>query len=396
MILLATLVSATADGAETIAALPLFNLNHAQAPGLDWIGESVSETIRESLSATGLLLLAREERQEAYRRLSLRTGVVLTKASVLKIGDTLDAGTVLYGEFAVDGAAPGTTPGPASNLRVVVHVVDLRKLHEMAVYEQSGPLETLSQMQVKIAWLILGNLRQDSVPTEAEFMRDRPPVRLDAMESYVRGLIASTPERQAKLFSQSVRLDEKFSQPNFQLGRLSFAKKDYRGASVYLARVSRNDSHYFEATYLLGICKYHEGDFDGAVRQFRTVLLEIPLNEVYNNLGAALSRRNDPAAFDQFKKALEGDEADPDYWFNTGYSLWKQGQFAQAADRFRAVLDRSAGDQDATVLLGRCLRMDGPRAGDARSQGLERIKTSFEDSAFRQLQAELRGPGKSK
>ena len=42
-------------------------------------------------------------------------------------------------------------------------------------------------------------------------------------------------------------------------------------------------------------------------------------------------------------------------------------------------------------MLGRCLKMDGTAcAGDPRSDGRERIKTTFEDSAFRQLQAELK------
>jgi len=61
-----------------------------------------------------------------------------------------------------------------------------------------------------------------------------------------------------------------------------------------------------------------------------------------------------------------------------------------AAANFRAVLDRSPGDSEATIMLGRCLKMDGPRAGDPRSDGRERIKTAFEDSAYRQLQAELK------
>jgi tetratricopeptide (TPR) repeat protein len=117
---------------------------------------------------------------------------------------------------------------------------------------------------------------------------------------------------------------------------------------------------------------------------------EIPLNEVFNNLGAALSRRNDAAAMENFNKALEGDQGDPDYWFNIGYALWKQGKFALAAEKFRSALDRSPGDQEATIMLGRCIKMDGPRAGDPRSDGRERIKTAFEDSAFRQLQAELK------
>jgi Flp pilus assembly protein TadD len=120
------------------------------------------------------------------------------------------------------------------------------------------------------------------------------------------------------------------------------------------------------------------------------VAAEIPLNEVYNDLGVALSRRNDPAAEEFLRKALEGDKADPDYWFNLGFLLWKRGDFSQAITMFRAVLERSRDDQDATYFLGRSLAAEGPRAGEPRSEGRERIKTTFEDSAFRQLQAELK------
>ena len=117
---------------------------------------------------------------------------------------------------------------------------------------------------------------------------------------------------------------------------------------------------------------------------------EFPLNEVYNNLGVAMSRRNDSGSAASFQKAIDGDQSDPDYWFNAGYTLWKYGQYAAAADRFRAVLDRASGDQEATIMLGRCLKNEGPRGNENRGGGRERIKTAFEDSAFRQLQAELR------
>jgi tetratricopeptide (TPR) repeat protein len=374
--------------ADTIAVLPLFNSDEHASPNLDWIGESVSETVQEALSTTGLLVLHREDREEAYHRLSLRTGVVLTKASVLKIGETLDAGDVVFGEFKVDGADTGATT-LKSNLKLVVRVLDLRQLQQKAEFVESGSLETLSQMETKLAWMLLHQMAPESAPSEEAFLHDRAPVRVDAMESYVRGLMAVTEDQKTRLFTQAARLDDHFSQPNFQLGRLMFAKKDYKSAEPWLSKVSRGDSHFLEAAFLRGICKYYQGDFDGAASQLKMVSSEIPLNEVYNNLGAALSRKNDPSATENFKKALEGDESDPDYWFNTGYSLWRRGQFTEAANDFRAVLDRSPGDQEATTMLGRCLKSDGPRAGDSRSEGRERIKTTFEDSAYRQLQAEL-------
>ncbi len=383
------LAASFCKAADTVAVLPLFNTDEAKSSNIDWIGESAAETIHESLSAAGLLVLAREDREEVYHRLSVRAGVVLTKASVIKIGETLDAGQIIFGEYKVEGADSGTTT-VQSNMRMTIRVIDLKKLRELPSIEQSGPLESLNQMEMRLAFALLKQLAPERTQGEAEFLRDHPAVRVDAMESYVRGLMSGNREQQEKLFAQAVRLDDHFSQPNFQLGRISFLKKDYRTAASWLAKVTRNDSHYMEASFLLGICRYYENDFDGAIQQFRMVAAEVPLNEVYNNLGAALSRKNDSAALENFSKALEGDEGDPDYWFNTGYALWKQRRFDQAAEKFRAVLDRSRNDQDATAMLGRCLKMEGPRPGDARSEERERIKTAFEDSAFRQLQAELK------
>jgi tetratricopeptide (TPR) repeat protein len=384
------LLSFLCQGADTVAVLPLFNSDEAQSPNLDWIGESSAETIHESLSGAGVLVLEREEREEVYRRLSLRAGVVLTKASVIKIGETLDAGEVIFGEYKVDGAADGTA-NLQSNIRLTIHAIDLKKFREAAAFEQSGPLEMLSQMQMKLAWYVLKQITGSGTPgSEAEFLKDRPAVRVDAMESYARGLMSASPEQKTRLFTQAAKLDDHFSQPNFQLGRMLFQKKEYKSAAPWLAKVMKADPHYMEADFLLGICRYYDGDFEAAIQQFRMVAAEVPLNEVFNNLGAALSRKNDAAALENFNKALGGDDADPDYWFNVGYALWKQRQFDKAADNFRAALDRAPDDQEATSMLGRCLKMEGPRPGDVRTEGRERIKTAFEDSAFRQLQAELK------
>lgn len=376
--------------ADTIAVLPLFNLDESKSPDLNWIGESVAETIHESLSSVGLLVLAREDREEVYHRLSLRTGVVLTRGSVLKIGETLDAGQIVFGEFQVEGADTGSAT-PKSSLKLVARIIDLKKLRQGPEFLETGPLENLSQMETRLAWTISHQLYPEGTPTQEEFFRSRPPVRVEAMENYIRGLTATNPDQQLKFFLQAARLDDRFSQPAFQLGRMYFRKKDYKTADQWLSKVSKTDSHYLEGAFLRGICLYYEGDFDAAVNQFSLVSEEIPLNEVYNNLGAAFSRKNDPAATEYFNKALQGDQGDPDYWFNVGYSLWKQGKYALAAEKFRAVLDRKQDDSEATIMLGRCIKMDGPRPGDPRSDGRERIKTTFEDSAWRQLQAELKG-----
>jgi Flp pilus assembly protein TadD len=166
-------------------------------------------------------------------------------------------------------------------------------------------------------------------------------------------------------------------------------KKDYRVALGWLERVDRTNSHYSEAQFLLGICRYYTGDFAAAEAAFRQVAALVPLNEVFNNLGAAQSRQNEPETLENFAKALEGDSADPDYHFNLGYALWKRGKFDAAADSFRAALARKPSDTEATTMLGRCLNKSVPRPGDPKSDGLERLKLNFEETAYQQLKAEL-------
>ena len=369
--------------ADTLAVLPLFN--QSKTTSLDWIGESAAETIRESLVSEGMLAMGREDRVEIYRRLSIRPNAQLTKASVIKVGESLDAGQVVFGDYAVTAGK-----GSERTIRLTARLVNLKKFREGAEFEQTGPLEDLSMLETKLAWNLVHLLGPRAAVTEEEFFRLRPPVRIDAVELYIRGLLSTSSEQKQRLFTQAATLDERFSQPAFQLGRMYWERKDWKSSAHWLDRVTRADSHFLEGQFLLGLCRYYQGDFFEAIKQFQSVAAELPLNEVFNNLGAAQSRKGLAGAGENLKKALDGDEADPDYWFNTGYWEWKTANYFSAADHFRAVLDRSPGDAEASQFLARCLRKDGPKPGDRSTEGRERVKTTFEETAFRQLQAEMK------
>ena len=191
-----------------------------------------------------------------------------------------------------------------------------------------------------------------------------------------------------KLFTQATKIDDHYSEPAFQLGRLYFRKKAYRDASLSFSKVASTDSHYMEAMFFLGLCRFYQGDYESAIKQFQTVANSVPLNEVFNNLGAAQSRLEKPEAAESFGKALEGDEADPDFWFNVGLVLWKKGDFAGAKEKFTAALERNAQDKDASDMLGRSTRMEGPKANVATPK--ERVKSTFEETMFLQLKAALK------
>jgi len=372
--------------AETTLVLPFFN--HSNSTNLDWIGESIAETVGDSLNSEGMLVLDRADRLEGYRRLSLRPGAELTHASILKLGEALDASNVIFGSFELL-ADPANSQSKGS-LRITARVLDLKHVRQGPPLVELGALEDLTVVELRLGWQALSAIKPKGAPGEDEFLKARPRVRLDAVENYVRGLLAATPEQRHRFFTQAARLDEHYSQPCFQLGKIYWEKKDYKIAAGWLERVARTDPHYLEAQFFLGLCRYQAGDFSGAERAFQTLAPAMPLNEVFNNLGAAQDRRNNPAAaIASFQKALEGDSSDPDFHFNLGYAQWRAGQYAAAVESFRAVLARNANDTEATVLLGRALKQDPPRPGDPKSEGRDRVKTNYDEGAYRQLQAEL-------
>jgi tetratricopeptide (TPR) repeat protein len=377
--------------AGTSLVLPFFN--HAKSTNLDWIGESIAESVNDSLASSGVLTLERGDRLEAYRRLSLRAGAEITHASIIKIGQALDASSVIYGSYELLPAVSTDLSNTQSkgSLRLTARILDLKDMRQGPEFGETGALEDLAAIEVRLGWQALKQLDPQTKLTEREFVGARPPVRIDAVENYIRGLLAASPEQSSRFFTQAARLDEHYSPPCFQLAKSYWEKKDYKVAAGWFERVGRADPRYLEAQFFLGLCRYYNGDYAGAEQCFQTVAADAPLNEVFNDLGAAQARQHkSDAAIASFAKALDGDSADPDYCFNLGFTRWHAGQYDEAIANLRATVERNPSDQEATSLLGRALKHDGPRPGDLRSENRERVKTNYEEAAYRQLQAELK------
>jgi tetratricopeptide (TPR) repeat protein len=394
---------AVAASSDSCAVLPFANAaaKHgaasasATAANADWLGVSISETLRDALELRGLVTLTRDDLQEAYRRLGLSLRSPLTQASVMKIGETLDAEQVIYGEFEVQPAPAGAPGESRGSLKISARIMDRRRLRQSAEFAETGAIEDLSTIEAHLAWQALALVAPKLAPEESEFRSLRSPIRLDAEENYIRGLMATAPEQREKFFLQATRLDARFAHPEYELGQIHYQRKEYRQAADWLQKIGPDEVESHPAAFLLGLALFQSGDYTGAQKALQTIAATVPLSEVYNDLAAAESRRNLPQAVDDFRKALDGDSNDPVYLFNLGYALWKKGDFAGAADRFRSALERDPDDAMATLLLGRCLKKQGFRAGDsgdARLQGLERLKTTYEERAYRQLKSLLAVP----
>ncbi|OYW10532.1 MAG: hypothetical protein B7X34_04440, partial [Acidobacteriia bacterium 12-62-4] len=284
------LASLSSVFAASSVVLPFSNLS--QDKNLDWIGESIAEMVNEAIASEGLLVLDRSDRAEAYKRLGIRPYALLTRASVVKIGDELDSGHVVYGSFEVSPQTPPTK----SAITIRARVLDLRRLRQSEELVEGGLLEDLASLQNKLCYRTLLELLPDTRINEQEFLAKRTRTRVDALENYIRGLLVTDPAAKHRFFTQAARLDANFSPPCFQLGLYHWEKDAYREAAIWFQRVRATDSHYREAHFYLGICKYRVADYPAAEQAFQVVASTVPLNEVFNNLGAAQMHRNSSEA----------------------------------------------------------------------------------------------------
>lgn len=400
-------LSVTPSEGQSYLVAPL--QNRSAASNLDWIGESVAESLRAAMDSSDLPVLSREEREEGIKRLSLRPGAPMSFASWTKLTESLSADFLIHGQFeflpapgsgATDKVSvpPATAPAngggagdpaplmhttPKGQLRIDVRVFDRRHVLQTTEIIERGPIEDLALLETLVAYRLVKFLAKDFRLSREEFDRRHPPVKLTAKEYYIRGLMASTKEARHRYFAQAVLLEPSFAQPCFYLGLMQWDNNNYRVAAGWLERITPFQDHYWDAQFYLGLSRYQSANFDGALEAFRKLVSRYPVPEVMNNLGAVELALDMPEALGHFKAALDKDASDPDYHFNVAYALWRAGEYEAAAQKFRAVLDRVNDDQDAILLLGRSLKQSGPRQGEVRTEGLERLKEELDLSEFR-------------
>jgi tetratricopeptide (TPR) repeat protein len=389
---LALLVAAAAPGG-TILVLPFEN--QTRNANLDWIGESLVESLAGRFAGPQSYVISRDERAAAFDSLGIPAAGIISHATIIKLAETTDADYVIIGSFTLTAA---------DEFQASAEVMETRPMRFAARANESGPLPQLLDIQDRVAAALAQQLPGTALSPAP------PRVRLEAWENYIRGLSVSARLQQIKYYREAARLEPGFSRVALQLGKIYFQNRDYPTAILWLSKLKKDESNYLEASFLLGICYFNQEEYEKAEAAFQAVAAQLPLNEVYNNLGAAQSRRNRRAALDNFRKAAEGDPSDPDYQFNAGYWYWKNARYTQAGRRLRLALARHPNDAEARALLLKCLEKSGNAADASRERELlaknpaalryatlddnlfessERLKRNYDEPSFRQLQLTL-------
>ena len=347
--------------------------NTSNTAGIDWVGEAFPEVLTARFSSSPLFVMTREDRLSAFDRLGIPASAKPSRATIYQVAQQLDADYVLVGDYRVENGA----------LTVRARLIDMARLRLSAELTESGPVADLITIQTALAWDVLHNLDPNTRIAKADFIAQFPALRLDALENYVRGIIATNDQEKIKRFKEVVRLEPSHTLATLHLGKSYYNLRDYESAATWLAKIPANDPVGNEAQFYLGLANFYSGHMDKAEAAFRSLASRLPLTEVYNNLGVVSARRGDRRARGYFEKSVQEDPNEPDYHFNLAVALAREGDNPGAARELREVLVIHP-DAEAKTFL------EAVSLGTSPSHPpLERIARNYDESSFRQLAQEI-------
>jgi tetratricopeptide (TPR) repeat protein len=365
--------------ARTMVVIPFENLS--PTPGLEWLGESFPEAFHEQLNSPVLYVDSREERLRACDRQGIPSGVHPSRATLYRLAEQMDVDYAVLGSYKYDGAL----------LAATAQLLDMRAQKLLPAATESGALADLGNLQSALAWDLLRQIRSDFSESKEKYIASIAPVRLDAQENYVRGMLAATADEKVQHYHEAARLNPDYAQAWLELGKTYYAQRDYEPAISALSQIKPSSAVAREANFYLGLAAYAHGDFAKSDSAFEFVAARLPLAEVYNNLGVVAARRSQKKAADYFARAIQDDPSDADYHFNLGVTLSQTGDRSGAARELRAALDHRPNDTDARMLLDSLAPPAGSivPASSSSKAPIERIKYNYEEDTFRQMTTQM-------
>jgi tetratricopeptide (TPR) repeat protein len=356
--------------------------NRTGQPNLEWVREAAAELLSSRFVSAGFSPMTREERLYALDHLGLPEGFQPSRASSLKLAQTLDADSIVVGSYVMDG----------NSLVAEARVVDVARLRMSQPVEARGDLHDLISLFDSLAWKLTRVLDPGFNVAEETFVAAGKGIRLDAFEQYIRGITEPDHDERLRHLKQAVLLSPDFGPAWMALGREDYAGQQYDEAATAFAKVSRNDPNALESGFYRGLSLLFSGNYPQAEAAFSGVAQVLPLAEVLNNEGVAISRQNhDGSAL--FVAAETTDPNAADYHFNLAVSLKRRGSNKEALAELAQCLRLRPNDAEAAEILREWNGTAAPAASggedqaaapDAKADPLERIVRTFDAAAFRQ------------
>jgi tetratricopeptide (TPR) repeat protein len=324
--------------------------NAGASPRLDWIGEGLEELTVQRLSAAGQQVYTRAGRIVELERYGLPRASKLSRATMLHVAEDLDADFVVFGRFATNG----------TSLTVESRVLRVNPARLLPALRETGTLNSLMDLNSRLTWRILSSSDRNYTLSLADFTKRQRPLRLDAFEHYIRGLLANEDDARLRELREAARLEPEWPEPDFALGETYFARRDCDSAVPWYARVPKTHDRYAESVFATGVCRLLQDQPERAEEVFTSlqealknnVVFGADLPEILNDLAIARARQGKTvAAQSDLRRAADLDPDEDDYAFNLGLLALQTNDSAAAAEYFREAAQREPDNAEDRALL---------------------------------------------
>jgi tetratricopeptide (TPR) repeat protein len=367
--------------------------NRSGDAALGWMSEAFPNVLNRRLDEAGFLTISRGDRLYAFDHLGLPLNLEPTRATAIRIAQTLDADYVIFGHYTTSASAAANPGG--NSITAAAEILDVSGLRLGAPIDEQGDPGQLLETINRLAWQVARQLDPKYAVEEQTFLAADQGLHADAFEAYIRGLVAEDPKDGIEHLREAVKLDPDFAPALLALGRAYFSNQDFDQAAATLGRLPKDDPNALEADFYRGLAFFYTGNYREAENAFAFVSTRLPLPEVVNNQGVAMSRRGqDGGAL--FQQAITADPRDPDYHFNLAVALAHRKDTEGALKELDEELKLRPGDTEAQSFAE---QLKNPQADQpnpdpghavADTQGpLERIKRSYSEAGFRQAAFEM-------
>src|SRR6202790_5669575 len=119
--------------------------NEGASPRLDWLGEGLEELTIQRLSAAGQQVYSHAGRTGELDRSGLPSTAKLSRASMLRIAQNMDADYVVFGRFTSDG----------QSLMVESQILRVSPTRLLPPIRETGRLVSLMDLHLKMLWRLL-------------------------------------------------------------------------------------------------------------------------------------------------------------------------------------------------------------------------------------------------
>src|SRR6266851_2703645 len=324
--------------------------NAGASPRLDWLGEGLEELTIQRLWGAGEQVYSHAGRLAELERYGLPRSSKLSRATMLHIGEDLDADFVVFGRFTANG----------TSLTIESRILKVSPARLLPALRETGPLESLMDLHARLIWRMLSANDRNYGVNLAEFTKRQRPLRLDAFEHYVRGLLASEDDARLRELREAARLEPEWPEPDFALGEAYFTRRDCDSALPWYARVPKTHDRYVESVFATGVCRLLLGQPDHAEEVFTSLQQALKnsmvsgadLPEILNDLAIARARQGKTAAAQSdLRRAGELDPDDDDYPFNLGLLALQANDAATSAGYFGEAAEREPDNAEDRALL---------------------------------------------